>query len=69
MIKSKEGMTNYCEGCHRFVLKRQLQDKERQIQEMQAEIDEQKEENSELKEENSELKRKLEGLIGEVEEE
>ncbi len=40
LIKCKEEMTNYCEGCHRIVLKATLEDKQRQLHEQNRQIQE-----------------------------
>lgn len=40
LIKCKEEMTNYCEGCHRLVLKATLEDKQRQLHEQNRQIQE-----------------------------
>ena len=40
LIKCEEEMTNYCIGCHQYVLKATLEDKERQLQEQNRQIQE-----------------------------
>ncbi len=67
VIKSKEGMTNYCEGCHWFVLKASLEDKEKQIQENKRQLEEKDRRIQELQAENNKLKRKVKDMNGELE--
>ena len=67
VIKSKEGTTNYCEGCHRFFLKATLEVKENQIQDNEKQLQEKERQIQEMQAEINKLKRKVKDMNGELE--